>query len=36
MEKKYLSFEKEEEEVKCNDNGTSFLVCTEEEKSRAV
>ena len=36
MEKQPLSFEKEEDEVKCNDSGASFVAGIKEEKARAV
>ena len=31
-----MPFDKEEEEVKCNDIGTLFVTCAEEEKARSI
>ena len=36
VENQPLLFEKEEEEVKCDDSGVSFVACAEDEKARVV
>ena len=36
MEKQPLSFDEEEEDVKCNGSGILFVACAEEEKYRTA